>query len=136
MPIVKLIVVKQTTRIALYIIGWLSFVLGLIGAFLPVMPTVPFWIFAAFCFSRSSPRLYKWLLTRPKVGPQIQEWEEHGVIRRRVKVYASLSIIIGAVYPLFFGPLTWEFKILFSLIMVAVLSFVWTRPEHLDIRKK
>src|SRR3546814_11599305 len=56
--------------------GWASLGLGAIGAFLPLLPTVPFVILAAFCFARSSPRLEKWLLTHPHFGHHIVAWRD------------------------------------------------------------
>ena len=68
--------------------GFVSIGLGAIGAFLPLLPTVPFMILAAFCFARSSPRLEAKLLDHRQFGPHIRRWREHGAISRRGKVAA------------------------------------------------
>ena len=60
--------------------GWLSLGLGAIGAVLPLLPTVPFVILAAFCFARSSPRLEAWLVGHPVFGPHIAAWRDYGAI--------------------------------------------------------
>lgn len=86
---------------ALYLGAGLLFVaLGAIGAALPLLPTVPFLLLAAFCFARSSERLHRWLLEHPRLGPPIGAWQRHGVISPRAKVLAltSLAISVGAGY--------------------------------------
>src|SRR3546814_12083510 len=64
--------------------GWASLGLGALGAFLPLLPTVPFVILAAFCFARSSPRLEAWLVTHPQFGHHIVAWREKGAISRKI----------------------------------------------------
>lgn len=56
-------------------VGALSLLLGLIGIVVPLLPTVPFLLVTAACWSRASPRGYHWLLSRPRVGPAIERWE-------------------------------------------------------------
>ena len=62
--------------------------LGLVGLALPVMPTVPFMILAAFAFGRGSPRMRRWTIEHPTFGPPVRRWEEDGAISRRHKAFA------------------------------------------------
>ena len=72
----------------LYLIfGTLSLVLGIIGIFLPVLPTTPLLLLTAFCYYRGSERLYGWLMNHPQLGPYIKNFREHRMIPRRVKAY-------------------------------------------------
>ena len=75
-------------RYVLLAIGWLSVALGVIGIFLPVLPTTPFLLLAAACFARSSPRFYQWLVKHPRLGPWIRDYLDGNGIPLKSKVYA------------------------------------------------
>ncbi|MGE5864620.1 MAG: YbaN family protein [Rhizobacter sp.] len=62
------------------IAGWSAMLLGFVGLFLPLLPTAPFVLVAAFCFSNGSPRWERWLLTHPHFGPVTREWREHRAV--------------------------------------------------------
>jgi len=69
-----------------YLVLGLTFVgLGVVGAFLPVLPTTPFMILAAACFARSSTRLENWLLGHSRFGPLLRDWRARGAIPRPAK---------------------------------------------------
>ncbi|PKP88237.1 MAG: DUF454 domain-containing protein [Alphaproteobacteria bacterium HGW-Alphaproteobacteria-17] len=107
--------------------GFLSLALGAIGAVLPLLPTVPFVILAAFCFARSSPRLEAWLLHHPTFGPHIVAWREKGAISRKGKVAAMLAFAFSIALALIFAPWPWMMA---PIIAAAVGgSWIWTRPE-------
>lgn len=73
-------------------LGGLSVGLGVVGVVLPLLPTTPFILLAAYCFARSSPRLEQWLLRHPRFGPTIADWRAHGAIAPRAKRLALLTI--------------------------------------------
>ncbi|MFY3309041.1 YbaN family protein [Achromobacter ruhlandii] len=77
------------------ILGCAMLALGVIGAFLPVIPTTIFLILAVGCFSRSSPRLERWLLDSPTYGPSLRAWREQGAVSRKGKLYASVGMAVG-----------------------------------------
>ena len=108
--------------------GFLSLGLGAIGAFLPLLPTVPFMILAAFCFARSSPALEARLLEHRHFGPHIRRWREKGAISRRGKKAALAAFAFSVVLALLFSPFPW-----FLIPVAAALvggSWIWTRPEE------
>lgn len=112
----------------LYLIGgWLSLALGAIGAVLPLLPTVPFVILAAFCFARSSPRLEAWLVTHPTFGPHIVAWRDRGAISRKGKLAATLAFAASIVLALVVAPWPW----MLAPIVAAAIggTWIWTRPE-------
>jgi uncharacterized membrane protein YbaN (DUF454 family) len=110
-------------------LGWLCVGLGAIGAVLPLLPTVPFLLLAAICFARSSERVHQWLITHPRFGPPIQDWQRSGAIRRRVKWYATISIAISFAIPLSLGAAEWVLAIQ-ALALCSVSVFIWSRPER------
>lgn len=84
-----------TRRATYLLLGWLMTVLGIIGAFLPLMPTTVFLIAAAWFFSRSSPRVEAWLLNDPRFGPALRDWRAEGAIPRKAKFTAYVGMALG-----------------------------------------
>lgn len=88
--------------------GSLCVLLGVIGIFLPLLPTTPFMLLAAACFARSSRRFHDWLLANRTFGPLIREWEQHRSIPRRTKLTAiALMSLMLAVSIIFFVEPRW-----------------------------
>lgn len=114
-------------RTAYLAIGLLSLLLGGIGLFVPLLPTVPFVILAAFCFARSSPRLEAWLVTHPTFGPHIQAWRRNGAISRRGKRAAWLAFAASALIGLALLQLPWSLVPLAAALIGG--SWIATRPE-------
>ena len=82
-------------RYLLLSLGWLSVILGAIGALLPVIPTTPFLILALAFFSKSSPRFHRMLLNNKWVGPSLTEWEQNKTISRQIKFRAMVLVVIS-----------------------------------------
>ncbi|MCV2863285.1 YbaN family protein [Albidovulum sediminicola] len=108
--------------------GLLSLGLGLLGLFLPLLPTVPFLLLSAFCFARSSERLHDWLVNHDRLGPPIRDWRERGAVSRRAKLFATASVLASLGLAVWLG-----FGTVVLLVQVAALSgvmaFLWTRPD-------
>ncbi len=115
-------------RVFWFSLGVLSLVLGVIGVFLPLLPTVPFLLLAAFGFARSSTRVHDWLIDHPSLGPPIRDWRANGAIRRKVKWLASASIVAAFVLSLALGAAWWVLA-LQAAALACVSVFIWTRPE-------
>ncbi|QYY33305.1 MULTISPECIES: YbaN family protein [Cupriavidus] len=73
-------------------LGALSLLLGIIGIFLPVLPTTPFVLLAAACFARGSERFHGWLLEHPRFGPLVSDWQRHHSIPLRAKCLALVMM--------------------------------------------
>ena len=98
----------QTKRPLYLALGWLCVALGLIGAFLPLMPTTVFLLVAAWAFSRSSARWHRWLREHARFGAAIRAWEEHHAMPARAKRLAFLALALSyAITAVLFGPLSW-----------------------------
>lgn len=121
---------KESKRIIYITIAFISLGLGFLGAFLPILPTTPFAILSAYLFSKSSPRLHAWILKSPLLGPLIQQWEQHGIIRLRAKIFSTVMIVPLFAYTLIFVNVHLVVKIIVTLIGISVLTFIWTRPSR------
>lgn len=114
-------------RIVYLIGGWLSLLLAGIGIVVPLLPTVPLVILAAFCFARSSPRLEAWLVRHPHMGPHIAAWRQRGAISRRGKWMAALAFGVGIALSIAFAPWPW---MLAPILAAAIcLPWLWSRPD-------
>ena len=84
-------------RLAYRIAGLVALALGLIGIFVPLLPTVPFMLLAAFCFARGHPAWERRLLDHPRYGPHIRAWREQGAISRKGKTMALAAFVVSGV---------------------------------------
>ncbi|MFJ5295390.1 YbaN family protein [Pseudomonas sp. NPDC088368] len=98
---------SRLVRILLQGVGWLSVALGVIGIFLPVLPTTPFLLLAAACFARSSPRFYHWLVDHPRLGPWIRGYLEGDGIPLKGKVYAIGLMWLSIGFSCWLVPMVW-----------------------------
>ena len=116
-------------RLLFLALGWLFVALGVIGAFLPLLPTTPLLLLALACFTRSSPRLEAWLMEHPRFGPPLQNWRRHGAISRRAKIAAvSLMSLSYLIFLAGTSPPLWR-AVLVLAVMGGSSLFIVTRPE-------
>ncbi|MCX8954814.1 YbaN family protein [Ruegeria sp. NA] len=109
-------------------LGLLCVAMAAIGVVLPLLPTVPFLLLAAFFFARSSSRLHNWLLSHRIFGPMILDWQSSGAIRPAAKKAATLSVaaVLGVSLLLSVPPFVLIIQV---IVLGGVLIFVWTRPS-------
>lgn len=109
-------------------LGIVCVMLAVVGLVLPLLPTVPFLILAAFLFANSSERMHAWIMDHNVFGPMIDDWRRYGAIRPRAKRLASLSIAVVFGLSLVFGAPGHVLGIQ-AVVLGLVLIFIWTRPS-------
>jgi uncharacterized membrane protein YbaN (DUF454 family) len=118
---------SRAARIGWLLIGLVALALGAIGIALPLLPTTPFVLLAAFAFAQSSEKLHQWLLDHNVFGPLIDNWHRYGAISRRAKVVSVVSMIAVLVISLAMAApavVIW----LQVLVLGAAALFILTRP--------
>lgn len=110
-------------------LGWFCVALGIVGAFLPVMPTTIFLILATWFFARSSPELEAWLLGHPLFGETLSTWRERGAISRRAKLLACGMIAVSYAIYLGLRDPSLLAAVLVGIAMAAPAVYVATRPD-------
>ena len=124
---------KTIVRTLYLIAGWLCILLGIIGAVLPLLPTTPFILVAAFCFSRSSERLHQSLLNNKIFGKVIRDWENDGVIPLKIKLLSTSMVLLMVSYPLIFKTFHLGLKAVVVVTIMLVMSYIWTRPSQVSV---
>lgn len=114
-------------RLGFRIGGFVSLAVGFIGLFLPLVPTVPFVILAAFCFARSNPEWEARLLEHPRFGPHIRAWRTSGAISRKGKAAGVIGFTGSALMGLYFLPWPWE--LIPATIALLGSSWILSRPS-------
>lgn len=108
--------------------GWSCLGIGAAGVILPILPTTPFVLLAAGCFSRSSPRFHRWLLNSSLFGKMIQNWQNEGYVEPHTKkralcvVAITFTLSIWMVGPIGLKGMLVGFWLLCSL-MIARLPY-------------
>lgn len=119
---------SKAARLAWMALGALALALGAIGIVLPILPTTPFLLVAAFAFGRASPRVEAWLLGHRIFGPPILDWRRHGAIRPRVKVLSVLTMLgvlaLGLAVGLRPGLLALQ-----AICLTGAATFILSRPN-------
>ncbi|AEF21953.1 MULTISPECIES: YbaN family protein [Pseudomonadaceae] len=120
-------------RYCLLTIGWLSVALGVLGIFLPLLPTTPFLLLAAACFMRSSKRFYLWLVEHPRLGPWIRDYLAGEGIPRKAKIYAISLMWLSIGISCALVPLIWAR--LFMLTSAVLVSLYILKQKTLPDRR-
>lgn len=116
-------------RWCLLALAVVSLALGITGIFLPVLPTVPFLLLAAWAAGHSSPRLSHWLENHPRLGPPITDWRRAGLVSRRAKWAATAAMAASAIATLLLLHAHWA-AVAAVAVMACVLAWLWMRPER------
>lgn len=113
------------------LLGFMALGLGIIGIPLPVLPTTPFVLLAAYLFAKGSPRYHTWLRNHKTFGKMVRDWEEHGSIPTRAKMFATTMIAIAISFPLWINRDKVPVEARWATAILAGIGwvFVITRPS-------
>ena len=128
-PTAPLLPKRPTWQRALWLLaGGVSLATGIVGIFLPLLPTTPFVLLAAFCFSRGSSRCERWLLEHRHFGPMIRDWRTDRSVPLRAKQLATLTMVIGSIWAAITLPplLAWAPAAMCAL----VATWLWRLPTR------
>ncbi len=114
-------------RLLFALLGSVSLGLGVLGAFLPVLPTTPFVLLSAFLFGKSSPRVHGWLVNHPWFGGMIRDWQAHRGLRAHVRRRALWMMALSFGFSIYIVPL-WQVKVGLALTFVALLLWFLRLP--------
>lgn len=108
-------------------VGSLFVGLGVLGIFLPVLPTTPFLLLAAACYARSSERFYNWLLTNRLFGIHIRNYREGKGIALKVKVLTLVLLWIAISYSILLFPFLWGRIVLILIAIIVTIHILSIR---------
>lgn len=111
-------------------LGWLFFALGIVGAFLPILPTTPFMLLSLWGFSQSSQRLEHWLLAHRVFGPSLRAWKAHRVVSWRAKAIAWSSMAVSLLYLIVVRQPAWWITATTVALMAYAVWFVARCPSN------
>jgi hypothetical protein len=120
-------------RWAWWLLAYASLGTGILGIFVPGLPTTVFILIAAYAASRGSDRLHHYLLSHPRFGPMIRDWQAHGAVSRRAKWAATWTMLASALILLAVMLIAGSHRLWMVLLpigcMAAVGTWLWRRPE-------
>ena len=116
-------------KIVLLTFGHIFLALGIIGAFLPILPTTPFLLLAAYFYSKSNSKIHTWMLQHKYLGPPLSDWQQNGVIGIKAKILAATMILLIICWRIPSLEVVLTIKIIASSILFLVLVFVCSRPS-------
>lgn len=121
---------RRTWRWLMIACGVIALLLGIVGIVMPLLPTTPFVLLAAFFFSKGSARLHRWLLEHPRFGRYLRDWEAEQVIPPVGKYASTVMMVPSVSLVIVTREIPWGLEALMAATVAAVLWFVWTRPSQ------
>lgn len=118
---------SRIVRFLLIFVGTVCVALGIIGIFIPGLPTTPFLLAAAACYAKASERFYNWLMNNRYFGSFIRDWRIHKAIPLRAKIIAISTIVVTMALSAFFLPVL-GVRIGMAIIGIAVIAYLLRFP--------
>ena len=118
-------------RAVYFLLGWVFFGLGAVGAVVPGLPTTVFMLLAVWAFSKSSKRFHDWLYGHKLFGPPIQQWHTHRVIPRKAKWLSIVTMTGSFTYLVFFTEVNVWIKLTVALVMLYGAVFILSQRSRI-----
>ena len=122
------------TRFVWLLAGLAAVGIGAVGVVVPLLPTTPFLLVAAFAFARSSERLNNWLRQHGKFGALIDNWHRDGSIDRRTKRTAMIVIVATPLITWLLDAPLWIVACQIAILSMSA-TFILTRPSPAEERR-
>lgn len=123
-------VAKKTLQFVYIVLASLFFIIGVVGIFLPILPTTPFLLLTAYCLDRGSPRLHLWLINHRWFGPPILDWQGKRVIRVKHKAMASIMMAGSSYFVLPNPNIPVVGKLVYLAVIFGVVVFLWKQKSR------
>lgn len=123
-------------RVFLIVVGSVSLALGVLGIFLPMLPTTPFLLLSAAAWVKASPSLYEWLLNHKVFGEYIRNYREHRAIPLRVKIISVTLVWLTIGYCIFAVVDEWWWAQLLMGLLAAAITWHILSFKTLNKNKK
>jgi uncharacterized protein len=123
---------KGLIKYLLVFFGSFFVLLGLVGIVVPLIPTTPFLLLGAFCYARSSEKLYNWLLNTKWLGEYIRSFQaEHGIPTRTKFIAITVLWLTSGYSILFLIPLLWV-KLIMLGVVTYITYFIWSIKSKIE----
>ena len=116
-------------RLLLAMFGWANLALGVVGLFVPVMPTLVFLLIALWALSESSAPGYEWLRQHPTFGETLRAWDDEGALPRPAKLLSVSGLVSSGAFVAVFGDPDWTWSLAMAALMLAAGIYIITRPD-------
>ena len=125
-PLKTLYTVKRYFFIGM---GSLFLVIGIVGIFLPLLPTTPFFILTAICYNKGSKKFHSWLIGHRVFGLLIIDWQKNRVIKNKYKLLATGMMTITTLFVFTNETIPIVGKVSYAILFIVLLAFIWSQKS-------
>lgn len=112
--------------------GSIFLLIGIIGIFLPLLPTTPFLILTAICFNKGSEKFHSWLINHRVFGPPILDWQKNHVIKIKYKLLATGMLAASSALVFSKESIPLAGKLSYAILLIVLLATIWSRKSRPD----